>query len=233
MSVLDGSPASAFVVATKSTRLIEVDEETFWRLVNASHEFAKNLLFLLAQRIRASNVTLSESARLQSQLERDALFDPLTGLNNRRWLEARLPRLIKRYQYSGQSLSVLMIDVDHFKRLNDTYGHLAGDIVLSALGQALLEHLRPTDLSVRYGGEEFVVILPSADLAGARIAAERLRRAVKTTPIVTHQGATLPSVTISIGIAQLSGDEDAASVLARADVALYRAKNLGRNRVET
>jgi len=233
MSVLDGSPASAFVVATKSTRLIEVDEETFWRLVNASHEFAKNLLFLLAQRIRASNVTLSESARLQSQLERDALFDHLTGLNNRRWLEARLPRLIKRYQYSGQSLSVLMIDVDHFKRFNDTYGHLAGDIVLSALGQALLEHLRPTDLSVRYGGEEFVVILPSADLAGARIAAERLRRAVKTTPIVTHQGATLPSVTISIGIAQLSGDEDAASVLGRADVALYRAKNLGRNRVET
>ena len=233
MSVLDGSPASAFVVAAESTRLIEVDEETFWRLVNASHEFAKNLLFLLAQRIRASNVTLSESARLQSQFERDALFDPLTNLNNRRWLEARLPRLIKRFQHSGQSLSVLMIDVDHFKRFNDTYGHLAGDIVLSALGQVLLEQLRPTDLSVRYGGEEFVVILPSADLAGARTAAERLRRAVKTTPILTHQKVTLPPVTISIGIAQLSGDEDATSVLARADVALYRAKNLGRNRVET
>jgi len=232
MSVLDGSPASAFVVATESTRLIELDAETFWRLVDASHEFAKNLLFLLAQRLRASNVSLSESARLQSQFERDALFDPLTGLNNRRWLEARIPRLLKRFHYSGQSLSVLMIDVDHFKRFNDTYGHLAGDIVLSALGQVLLEQLRPTDLTVRYGGEEFVVILPSADLSGALIAAERLRKAVSTTPIVSHQGATLPSVTISIGIAQLSGDEDAASVLGRADVALYRAKNLGRNRVE-
>jgi diguanylate cyclase (GGDEF)-like protein len=233
MSVLDGSPVSAFVVATESTRLIELDEDTFWRLVNASHEFAKNLLFLLAQRIRASNVTISESSRLQSQFARDALFDPLTGLNNRRWLEAKLPRLIKRYQYSGQSLTVLMIDVDHFKRFNDAYGHLAGDIVLSTLGQVLQEQLRPTDLSVRYGGEEFVVILPSADLAGARIAAERLREAVNKAPISTQQGASLPSVTISIGIAQLSGDENADSVLARADVALYRAKKLGRNRVET
>ena len=233
MSVLDGSPASAFVVATESTRLIEVDEETFWRLVDASHKFAKNLLFLLAQRIRANNVTLSESARLQSQFERDALYDPLTGLNNRRWLEAKLPRLIKRFQHSGQALSVLMIDVDHFKRFNDTYGHLAGDVVLSTLGKVLLEQLRPTDLSVRYGGEEFVVILPSADLAGARIAAERLREAVSTTPITNHQGATLPSITISIGVAQLSGDENADSVLARADVALYRAKKLGRNRVDT
>ncbi len=232
ISVLDDSPVSAFVIAAQTTRLLAVDEDTFWRLTGASHEFAVNLLLLLAHRMRANNHAISAGDRLRRSLEREAMVDALTSLNNRRWLDARLPRLLRRYAFSGDPVSVAMVDVDHFKRFNDDYGHAAGDEVLVAVARAINSTLRPTDYAARYGGEEFVVILPDTDPDGAVVAAERLREVVARTAVVVGDGRKLPPVTLSLGVAGMTEGEESTSLLARADAALYRAKHRGRNRVE-
>lgn len=230
ISVIDDSPATAHVVVARPSRLLAVDEETFWRLIQVSHAFATNMLLLFAQRLRASNFKMTAAMRLREKLERDAMVDGLTNVFNRRWLDQRLPRFVKRFHFDALPLSVLMIDVDHFKRFNDTYGHLAGDQVLVTVARALAEYIRPTDYVVRYGGEEFVVILPATDQPGAIVTADRLRvRIAEERAPFTEQA--LPSVTISAGAATLREGEEAASLLQRADRALYRAKNTGRNRV--
>jgi len=127
LSVLDESPASAFVIAETPVRLLAVNEIAFWRMVNVSHDFAINLLLLLVQRLRANNTAISDKVRQQRELQRRAILDALTGLYNRRWLDESLPRLISRYATSGRPLSLLMVDIDHFKKFNDTYGHVVGD----------------------------------------------------------------------------------------------------------
>lgn len=233
ISVIDGSPATAHVVALQPCRLIAVDEETFWIMVEASHDFATNLLGLLARRMRANDFALADGLRRRRMLERDALFDALTGIYNRRWLDRRLPRLVRRHEFSKAPLTVMMLDVDHFKHFNDAHGHAAGDRVLAGVGQVLMDHLRPTDLSARYGGEEFTVILPDTDLAGGHVAAERVRQTVASRTFDDGQGGELPPVTVSIGLAQLDPGEDAQTLLGRADRALYGAKSGGRDRVES
>ena len=232
ISVIDDSPATASVVATGPSRLLAVDEETFWRLIQSSHAFATNMLLLLAQRMRANNFKISESMRLREKLERDAMVDGLTSVFNRRWLDERLPRFVRRCQIDSSPISVLMVDVDFFKRFNDSYGHAAGDQVLITVARTMAQCIRPTDYVVRYGGEEFVVVLPSTGQQGALTTAERLRVAMGKTSVAIDDGCSLPSVTVSIGAATLCGPEDAPSLLARADQALYRAKQGGRNRVE-
>ena len=181
LSVMDEAPASAFVVAATSARLLVVDEPHFWNLVNASHDFAINLLLSLARRLRANNTTVSSNIKLQREYKRNAMIDGLTGLYNRRWIDEALPRFIQRYTRGGQPLSVLMVDVDHFKNFNDTYGHAVGDKVLVAVGRTLRENLRPTDFVARYGGEEFLVILPDTNVESGRFCAERIRESVAAT----------------------------------------------------
>lgn len=232
MSVIDGSPASAHVIAASAARLLAIDEETFWRLVRASHGFAANLLQLLAKRMRATNTTAVESDRLRKLFERASMVDALTGLNNRRWLLETLPRIINREQGDGRPVSVVMLDVDHFKKFNDTYGHSAGDHVLASVAHVILTRLRPLDIGVRYGGEEFVIVLPDTNVSGACVAAERLRMMIEQLSLVMPDGIRLPRVTISLGVAEVEMKQDAETVLDRADAAMYRAKNHGRNRVE-
>jgi diguanylate cyclase (GGDEF)-like protein len=232
ISVLDDSPASATVLACERTRLLVVEEETFWRLTEASHEFAVNLLRLLAQRMRANNFTIRETSQQRRQFERDAIVDGLTGLHNRRWLDSTLPRLVQRFLRSGAPLSLQLLDIDFFKKVNDTYGHAAGDHVLRTVARIVVAALRPTDLAARFGGEEFVILLPDTDLDGACVAAERLRSAVAATAIEIPDGRTIGPVTISLGVAELTATDDAAAILWRADEALYRAKEGGRNAVE-
>ena len=128
-------------------------------------------------------------------------------------------------------MSVLMLDVDHFKRFNDEHGHQAGDQALRALGQSLTGHLRPNDVAARYGGEEFLVVLADTRFEAAWIIAERLREAMAGHSLLKADGTPLPSITISLGLAQLNPEQSAESLIARADAALYRAKKGGRNRV--
>lgn len=233
LSVIGDSPASAFVVASAPTRLLTIDEDTFWRLVQSSHAFATNLLLLLAQRMTASNTTIEEAVTRRRELELEVNADALTGLHNRRWLDRNLARLVKRHRFGKMPMSLLMIDIDHFKRFNDDHGHMAGDVVLAGVASTLGHNLRPTDMAARYGGEEFTVILPSTALPGALVAAERLRDSVKGSSFRCLGGKELPTVTISIGVAELVEDEEAGGLIERADAALYRAKNNGRDRVES
>ncbi len=232
ISVLDDSPVTASVEAAERTRLLAVDEQTFWRMVFTSHEFSTNLLLLLAQRMRAASAALSHGARLRKQYERDATLDGLTGLYNRRWLDERLGRLVNRQRRSGDPLSLLMLDVDHFKRFNESYGHAAGDHVLATVASVILRSVRPTDLVARYGGEEMVVLLPDTPESGARTAGERVRSEIAATPLTLADGRALPPVTVSIGVAELGAGMEGGALLRQADAALYRAKAAGRNRVE-
>jgi len=232
ISVLDDSPVTAHVRAAVRSRVLAVDEQTFWRMVFASHEFSTNLLLLLAQRMRAASAAISEGTRLRRQYEREATLDGLTGLYNRRWLDDRLPRLVMRHRRSLHPFAALMLDIDHFKQFNDTYGHATGDAVLQMVASVLLKSLRPTDLVARYGGEEFVVLLTDTPLVGACTAGERVRFAIASSPITLADGRSLPPVTISIGVAELGDGMDGPALLSAADALLYRAKAAGRNRVE-
>jgi diguanylate cyclase (GGDEF)-like protein len=166
--------------------------------------------------------------------ERAAMFDGLTGIHNRRWLDETLHRLELRYRKSpGQTLCVSLIDIDHFKQFNDTYGHDAGDHVLTVVASSLAENLRPTDLVARFGGEEFVIIFPDTKLADAHIAADRVRLAVAAKTLTMPNGSDLPNVTISMGVAQLEEGQTVTELLKIADSAMYRAKHAGRNRAFT
>ncbi len=160
-----------------------------------------------------------------------AVTDPLTGLYNRRYLDAHLASAVARASATGKPVCVLIFDIDHFKAVNDTYGHEAGDDVLKDFSDRLRRGVRGIDLVVRYGGEEFMLVMPETDAAFASGVAERLRIDVEKVPFTTHLGADIP-VTISIGIAEWRGVSDTAETLIRrADEALYAAKHAGRNRV--
>lgn len=161
-----------------------------------------------------------------------AVLDDLTGLNNRRYLDGHLPALVQRARERRDDLSVLFIDIDYFKKVNDTYGHGAGDAVLREFAARVRRSLRTQDLACRYGGEEFVVVMPGTSPKLAPVVAERLRERIARDPFAIDGGATFIDVTISVGIAHYLGDDDTPqSLLERADLALYRAKAEGRNRV--
>jgi diguanylate cyclase (GGDEF)-like protein len=170
--------------------------------------------------------------RASEQLEKLAMHDPLTGLANRRKFAERFEYEMARVDRLRTPPSLLMVDIDHFKSINDQHGHLAGDACLKALAALLAESVREVDLVARFGGEEFVVLLPETSVVQSLLAAERMRRAVQAQPIGIGDGAPPVAVTISVGAATAAGaaltlDE----ILASADEAVYRAKHAGRNRV--
>ena len=178
-----------------------------------------------------------ENAVNRARLVRSGLTDFLTGFHNRRYLHARLTEELARAQRAHQTVACLMIDVDHFKRINDQYGHLAGDAVLRELAQRIDAEMRMSDTGARFGGDEFAIVLPQGGAADGAIVAQRVLNAVRSTPIAITPGVT-ETVTLSIGVAAAAPDPTtrdfkslAERLMAEADAALYRAKGAGRNTI--
>jgi diguanylate cyclase (GGDEF)-like protein len=171
-----------------------------------------------------------EAKRLMQSLRETTVRDQMTGLYNRRFLEEYVDTLVAGARRRNKPISVLMLDLDHFKKVNDTYGHAAGDKLLTELARVIRQSLRASDVAVRYGGEEFMAVLPDTDHQGGMVVAEKIRRAVEDMRI--QVAGTVLQKTVSVGVAEFPGDGDAFwQVVEYADLALYRAKHSGRNQV--
>lgn len=184
----------------------------------------------LAEEIKKAHVTNQALQKAMSRIEELASHDELTGLYNRRQLMHSLELEKKRADRSGQLFSIIMLDIDHFKHINDTFGHLKGDEILKEVAGVLKTTLRETDICARYGGEEFMLVLEHADKEKAKICAERLRQLIEARKFL--QSEENFSVTASLGCTTYRPKEELSQMISRADEALYRAKNSGRNRVE-
>ncbi len=175
------------------------------------------------QQIEKLRVSLSDSHRL-------GMLDAVTSLKNRHWLEVNLPKEVQAATDANDPLSIIMADVDHFKRINDTFGHAVGDEILRRFAELLSKNIKGRDMAARYGGEEFVVILPQTKLAGAKNLGEQIRSELECKKWMHHRtGQPIGKVTASFGVAELRSGEDCDDFLDRADAKLYEAKANGRN----
>lgn len=191
----------------------------------------------LAARIRTQTRRTRYIEVLRQRVDRGlelSVIDQLTGLHNRRYMMSQLEQLIHRSLHGRRPLSVMMADIDHFKLVNDTHGHQAGDDVLRDIGKRFLANVRPTDIVCRTGGEEFMVIMPDTPGDKACAAAERIRKAVAAEEFLTLNETLSLSITVSAGVSTLQDSADTIDdLIRRADNALYQAKSAGRNRVES
>lgn len=231
MSIIEDRDPSAYVIAAESTHLLVIHKDILWSMVNASHEFSKNLLIVLSERVRSDNQFIAESIGDWRKSELNSTTDALTGLGNRHAMEETFPRELKRCANSEQPVSLIMIDVDRFKTFNDRFGHVAGDRALSAVAHVLKNQFRTKDLLARYGGDEFAVLLPEVAENEALLIAERVRTAVSGKTSDGSDSLIRVPVEVSIGVAELKAQGTYESLLKSADAALYRAKDAGRNTV--
>ncbi len=188
------------------------------------------LSMALADRIRLLKEERGQLLKKSQVLQRLSITDSLTGLYNKSYFFTTLAQEIQRIRGRSTPLSLMVLDVDHFKTVNDTYGHAAGDIVLESLGRMMLSGVRQSDIACRYGGEEFSIILPATLLNHAAELAERIRKKFELSEFDIHTGSPVKA-TISIGVTQYRDGEDETTLFNRADKALYRAKSQGRNQV--
>ncbi len=223
-------------VGRHSNRLNEVQDGLKESVGNQPSSVLEMTHKLLEANVLLSNElqeARTQIAKKQQELEiyvSEARTDTLTGLRNRRSFNEEINRQFAQRQRQGITFSLLMIDVDHFKKFNDTYGHLAGDLVLRSVARMLTNTLREMDIVCRYGGEEFAVICPGSMLTQAAAGAERVRAAIEASEITLKEGTV--RVTVSIGVAEVDEAEIAEGLIQRADNALYAAKHAGRNQVQ-
>jgi diguanylate cyclase len=225
-STLDGASQKLASVQTKEQLkpIVEL-------LVKSTREMRQT------NKVLEDRLTLSKSEihELQHSLEAiraESLTDPLTGLGNRKYFDRSIEVAVQEALESGEPLSLLMFDIDHFKSFNDSYGHLTGDQVLRLVGLSLKQTIKGQDITARYGGEEFAVVLPNTGLRQALTVADHIRRAVMAKELKKKStGEILGRVTISVGVSMLKAGDDTDSLIERADACLYAAKRNGRNRV--
>jgi len=230
-SVLDEATNLSTITALEQSELLMIEADLVWQLIDESNALARNLLRLLSFRIRAANAQLRRRQKLGEFYRQLSMIDGLTGLYNRAWLNDLLPTMIATAHGSGAPLSLIMIDLDHFKKFNDTHGHLAGDQALRAAAHVLTGALRPTDFAVRYGGEEMMVLLPDTPDHVAAAVAQRLCERMRQACVFNDMRLELPHITASLGVASLQPEQDERALIDCADAALYRAKELGRDQV--
>jgi len=233
MSIIEDRDPSAFVIGTEDTHMLVIHQSILWEMVDASHEFAKNLLVVLSERVRSHNRVIAENFGELKKFERHATTDALTSLANRHAMEDTFPKQIARCVEDEKPVSLIMIDVDNFKQFNDMFGHIAGDRALSAVSRILRTQFRPRDLLVRYGGDEFAVLLPDVAAERAVEIAERVRAAVSGETGDGSDSLIQIPVRISMGVAEREPQGTLDSLIRAADKALYRAKHAGRNTVST
>jgi diguanylate cyclase (GGDEF)-like protein len=230
-SVLDDSTNLSAISAIVDSTLLVIDGELVWKLIDQSNGLARNLLKMLSFRIRAANALLRRRQKLGEFYRQLSMNDGLTGLYNRTWLSDMLPKMVATALRARAPLTLIMIDLDHFKKFNDTHGHLHGDDALRAASGVIGAALRPSDFAVRFGGEEMLVILPdTTELSGVMVA-ERLCARMREVVVFSDLRVPLPHVTASLGVALLTDAMDDSGLIAAADAALYRAKESGRNKV--
>lgn len=233
MSIIEDRDPSAYVFADEPTHLLVIHKDILWALVHASHAFSKNLLVMLSERVRTHNQFIAESVGAWKKVEKHATTDALTGLGNRHAMQDSFPREIKRCLKNNAPVSLIMVDVDQFKAFNDHFGHIAGDRALSAVAHILQQQFRPRDLLVRYGGDEFAVLLPGIDASEAAEIADRVRQTVSGTTESSDDSLITIPIKVSMGVAQLEDSGTLELLMRAADAALYRAKKSGRNRVSS
>jgi diguanylate cyclase len=205
--------------------------EVIGRMLSGTRHAEAGLGTLLA-RLHTATSELDRLREELGQARQQATVDALTGVTNRRGFDEALAAALAEREEGSIGPSIVMIDLDHFKKINDSFGHLFGDTVLKSVGQALRASVKGRDLVARYGGEEFVVLLPETPLAGAASVAEQIRRTIAGARIRRGNGEeAIGGVTVSLGVSTRKAGDDAASLVERADRELYRAKEGGRNRV--
>lgn len=225
-------PTTILTIAGMSAYMLAISLATFWH--NVQLRAARHKLRQGEQALSESNERLQqkldEITQLQAQLNEQAIRDPLTGLFNRRYLETIVPHELTRCAREGSSLALIMIDIDHFKSVNDRYGHQGGDEVLKALAGLLTETVRASDVACRFGGEEFLLVLPSISARNALERADQWRATFEQLEV--HSNGQVIRATLSMGIAMHpENGSDLHALVHAADKALYQAKAAGRNRV--
>jgi len=243
LSLIDGGNTAALVMAARDTRLLAVPHELVWSMVDSSHGIARNLLAILAGRIRNDNLLQVTTSESSLEFEVATNIDTLTGLHNKNWMGEAFHRMAQRCERSGVPLFLLVADIDRFKDFNDSHGHLAGDSVLKGVARIMAINLRPHDLLAHLGGDRFAVLLPEKSPDGAMKMAERLREAVAA-PVLRMGKSSAPQaaddtqrihmehVMVSLGVAAVQPGDTLDAALASAEGALRQAKTDGRNRVK-
>jgi diguanylate cyclase (GGDEF)-like protein len=229
LSVIDKHTTSAYVVADEDSRLLVLEESQVWSLVQESHAFARNLLISLSERLRKANELISRKTMLEDSFYSYGMLDVLTGMHSRRWFGHMIERALRRCTLQDKPFSVLMADIDNFREYNERHGRINGDLALNKVARTVMEHLRATELAVRYEGDRLLVILPETDLLRTRKVAERLRLKIMYTDIPAPGGRKLPPLTLSIGIAQATTEQSVEEFMEVAMTAMKRAKSMGKN----
>ena len=188
----------------------------------------------LEQRLEEAQENMRAMQKTLEEIQRQSVTDALTDINNRKFFDQSINQAIAHANRKNDPLCLVMIDIDHFKNFNDTFGHQTGDQVIRLVAKTIQKTSRSSDIACRYGGEEFVVILPNTDLQGATILSNKVRQAIEEVELLkSSKNKTLGKITVSLGVAFLNASDDESSLISRADEALYVAKREGRNCVRT
>ncbi len=229
LSVIDQQLTSAYVVADEECRLLSMDEDVLWSLVQASHAAACNLLFMLTKSLRHADSIVVAGIKVEQGFQHYGSVDALTGLHNRYWFNGMFRRQFIRSSINSKPFSIILADIDNFKTLNDSHGHLTGDKVLYEVAHAITSNIRPGEMVSRFGGDEFMILLPDQDVETAKLMADRLQDAVRKMLPVPCGEKDMFYPTLSMGVSGMKKGQTPEMLLKTVNDALGRAKNQGRN----